>query len=70
MRLAKPANDIEQCNKKVRTIEEWSKEFNVTILDPDGFDRTDRHLYDRHFTKDEFERGLCLSTIYMKANHV
>ena len=27
-----------------KTIELWSKEFKVNIIDPDGFDRTDPRL--------------------------
>jgi len=46
-----------------RTIPEWEKEFKVKIYDPDGFDRKDRDLYKRLFTREEFERGMMRSTL-------
>jgi hypothetical protein len=52
--------------KKVSS--EWIKEYNVKILDPDGWDRTN---YDYSFNKEEitrkgFERRLMFSTIQLK----
>ena len=49
--------------KKVSS--EWIKEYNVKILDPDGWDRKN---YDYSFNKEkitrkEFERRLVLSTV-------
>lgn len=49
--------------KKVSS--EWIKEYNIKILDPDGWDRKN---YDYSFnkekiTKEEFERRLVRSTI-------
>ena len=46
-----------------KTIPEWQKETGCIIMDPDGFDRTDSHLYERLMTKKEFIRGLFGSTI-------
>jgi len=48
-----------------KTIAEWSKDFNVKVLDPDGFDRTDRYLHEKVFTRAEFEHGLAKSTAIM-----
>ena len=39
-----------------KTINEWEQELNIKILDPDGFDRTDRDLYSKRFTRKDFER--------------
>ncbi len=46
-----------------RTINEWEKEFKVKIYDPDGFDRTDKDLYKQLFTKEEFQKGMMLSSL-------
>lgn len=46
-----------------KTIEEWAEEFDVKVLDPDGFDRTDPNLYNKKFTIEEFKKGLMSSTI-------
>lgn len=46
-----------------KTINEWEEIFELTILDPDGFDRTNPTLYNEVFTKEEFEDGLMRSTI-------
>ena len=51
---------------KKKTIAEWEKIFNLKILDHDGFDRTDRYLMEREFTKEEFEQGMMRSTIEAK----
>lgn len=45
------------------TIREWSEITGVTVLDPDGFDRSDPLLWERVFTLKEFEQGLMQSTI-------
>jgi hypothetical protein len=50
-----------------KTIEEWSKEYEVVIYDPDGFDRTDINLYSRLFTREEFEKGMAFSTCLFQA---
>jgi hypothetical protein len=49
-----------------KTIEEWSKEYGIKVLDPDGFDRSDPNLMNEKFTKKEFEEGLWTSTIMWK----
>jgi hypothetical protein len=46
-----------------KTIAEWEKEFGVVILDADGFDRTDKKLYERKFTAGDFEFRLMNCTI-------
>ena len=50
-----------------KTINEWSDEFDVEIMDPDGFDRTDKYLYERYFTEDEFQKGMVQSTLIANA---
>jgi hypothetical protein len=47
----------------LRTITEWSNDWNVTVLDPDGFDRKNPDLHMYVFTEQQFLRGLVLSTI-------
>ena len=47
----------------LRTIEEWSNDWNVTVLDPDGFDRKNPDLYKYVFTEQQFLDGLVRSTI-------
>ena len=53
-----------------KTIEEWSEEYEIEILDPDGFDRSDPDLMNKKFTKKEFKEGLILSTICIKEEKV
>ena len=50
-----------------KTIGEWEKIFNVRIVDPDGFDRSDPKLRERKFTREEFEKGMMHSSILQKA---
>lgn len=49
-----------------KSIRDWEKEYDVRILDPDGFDRSAPELYNRLFTEKEFRDGLFLSTILAK----
>ena len=46
-----------------KTISQWEEIFNVRIIDPDGFDRSDPKLRERKFTREEFEKGMMLSSI-------
>lgn len=48
------------------TIKEWEIITGIEVLDPDGFDRTDQKLYERLFTREEFDKGLLRSTIIGK----
>lgn len=41
---------------------DWLINTGVRLLDPDGFDRRDEQMWERHYTKEEFERGLARST--------
>jgi len=50
-------------SEKCYTIDEWGKLLGFTVLDPDGFDRTDRNLNNRLFTKKEFLQNCGRSTI-------
>jgi hypothetical protein len=46
-----------------KTIDEWAAEMGIRVLDPDGFDRTDKNLRKKKFTRAEFTKGLWTSTI-------
>ena len=46
-----------------KTISQWEEIFNIRIIDPDGFDRSDPKLRERKFTREEFEKGMMLSSI-------
>lgn len=48
--------------RELKTIREWENVTGIRVLDPDGFDRKDEHLYDRKFTKDDFTSRAALST--------
>jgi hypothetical protein len=50
-----------------KTLQEWASLDNIVILAPDGFDRTDPQLFERKFTKEEYQKGLILCTILSKA---
>ena len=50
-----------------KTLNEWADLENIEILDPDGFDRTDAQLFERLFTKEEFDKGIIFCTIKGKA---
>lgn len=51
-------------NKPVKlTIEQWADYYNITVLDPDGFDRKNPNLMKEVFTELEFREGLPLCTI-------
>lgn len=49
-----------------KRIEEWEREFQIQILDMDGFNQRDPHLYERFFTKSEFEVAIASCTIAHK----
>jgi hypothetical protein len=51
--------------EETKTLEEWAKLDGITILDPDGFDRTDLDLWERKFTKAQYDKGICNCTISM-----
>lgn len=53
-----------------KTINDWSLEYRVHVLDPDGFDRRDPELHTRLFTKEEFERGMIRSTLEFLPGYV
>lgn len=54
--------------RRLRTIHEWEKELHVKIKDPDGFDRADRYLHEKLFTRDEFLAGMMRSTCEFTTN--
>lgn len=51
----------------LKTSAEWLSPI-VTIVDPDGWDRTNFNFsfYEEEISKEEFEKRLALSTIYVK----
>lgn len=51
--------------RRRKTIKQWEKEYNITVLDPDGFDRSDPHLMERLFTREEWERGFPFCTLLL-----
>lgn len=51
---------------KRRTIKQWCKFYGIIMADPDGFDRKDIHLFERYFTRAEFDEGLYKCSIWVK----
>jgi len=56
-------NFIEKKMTDKKTIHEWEDELGFWVLDPDGFDRTDKDLFKRKFTKEEFLNNCAISTL-------
>ena len=54
----------------LRTLSQWNdwswKHQGIRIIDPDGFNRKDIHLWERKITKAEFMRGLPACTVQWK----
>ena len=50
-----------------KTLNEWADLENIEILAPDGFDRSDAQLFERLFTKEEFNKGIIFCMIKEKA---
>ena len=48
---------------ELHTIEEWADMEGVKVLDPDGFDRSDPELWEKKYTKSEFDNRLVYCTI-------
>lgn len=46
-----------------KTIGEWAAELGYTVIDPDGFDRTDPEVMKKLISKEEFDKGLPLCTV-------
>ena len=51
---------------KRRTISQWCRAEGIKMLDPDGFDRKDKYLFQRYFTKAEFDKNTWACTITVK----
>jgi hypothetical protein len=62
-------DNVIDMNKVRKTSQEWLDEipekFNLTILDPDGWDRKNYEFsfHEEKITKEEFDNRLCSSTI-------
>lgn len=57
-----PTEDAQDGQER-RTIGEWNDIVpELNVIDPDGFDRSDPHLYERRFTRAEWETGAMRST--------
>ncbi len=53
--------------KDKKTIREWEKEFELNIVDMDGFNKRDPLLFERLFSKEEFERAIADCTVIHKS---
>lgn len=51
-----------------KTLVEWCQLFDITMLDPDGFDRTDHKIWERKFTLQEFNQGIVRCTCTWKSD--
>lgn len=52
-------------NQTLKTSDDWDREYpNITILDPDGWDRTNYQFswFEEKITKEEFEKRMMHST--------
>ena len=49
-----------------KTINEWASIDGIIIVDPDGFDRSDLDLFNRLYTRSEYEEGIMLCSIMMR----
>ncbi len=51
-------------NQKLKTSEEWQRESNIIVLDPDGWDRKNYQYswYEELINKKEFEKRVITST--------
>ncbi len=61
-------NNIISNNEELKTLNEWAIEYDVRIIDPDGFDRKDPYLLSKLISREEFEKGLPLCSIESKAS--
>lgn len=50
-----------------KTSDQWNKEFNIEIMDPDGWDRANFEYswYQEPITLEEFKNRVTISTIYL-----
>lgn len=53
-------------NEKTKTLIEWQDEFKIKLIDLDGYRQygTDKQIFERQFTKSEFQEGLAISLYY------
>ena len=64
-----PSEDA-QDGKERKTIGEWNAAVSsINVIDPDGFDRTDPLLYERRFTREEWEAGAMSSSCRFAAGY-
>ncbi|WDL95479.1 hypothetical protein [Alicyclobacillus sp. ALC3] len=51
-----------------KTISEWEQEYGLYIVDLDGFDTRDPQLYQRRYSRDEFESALAFCTVVRRSH--
>jgi hypothetical protein len=56
-------------NTNKKTLQEWTDELGIIILDPDGFDRFDQKLYEKEMSFEEFTNGILRCTIDVKGEN-
>jgi len=61
-----PSRNIDTPSSELKTIREWEQEYQILILDVDGFDVNDSQLYNRLFSRREFEQAVAECTILRK----
>ena len=49
-----------------KTILEWTKDFGCEMIDAKGFDKRDKNLYNKQYTKDEFIQGFVKCKFHVK----
>ena len=61
-----PSPTLDAQSSELKTIREWEQEYQILILDVDGFDISDSQLYNRLFSRREFEQAVAQCTILRK----
>jgi len=49
-----------------KTILEWTEDFGCEMIDPKGFNKHDKNLYNNRYTKEEFIQGFVKCKIRVK----
>lgn len=61
--LKNPIRTSAEGSSEKKTIQEWEQEYGIYIMDIDGFDSQDPKLYERLFTRQEFEQSAAQCTV-------